>query len=132
MDQGNKPLNFPRFWWGLAWLLVFAVVIGSLARLPEAPMPLPQGFDKYEHVFAYTLLSGYFGQLLADPWRHAKAAAALFFLGGTLELLQGWSGYRSMDTMDLIANSLGIAAGWLACRTPLGSLLYAFDQRVSK
>lgn len=102
MNQGNKSFNFPRLWWSLAWLLVFAVVIGSLARLPEAPMPLPQGFDKYEHVFAYTLLSGYFGQLLADPWRHAKAAAALSFsrwyagIAARLERLSQY-GYDGFD-----------------------------------
>ena len=129
MELHNNSLNFPRFWWTLAWLLVATVVIGSLAQLPQAPMPLPQGFDKYEHIFGYTVLSGYFGQLLVGARRHAAAAVALFLLGGTLELLQGMTGYRSMDVMDLLANGIGIVLGWLACRTALGKLIWCVDRR---
>lgn len=129
MNNATRHFHAPRLWWALAWLLVGAVVIASLAHLPAPDVPLPQGFDKYEHLFAYCVLSGYFGQLLRGPRWHAVAVLGLFVLGALLELLQGLTAYRSMDGMDLLANSLGLVAGWLACRTPLAELIQRLDAR---
>jgi len=44
-----------------------------------------------------------------------RAAYALAFvaMGIALEFLQGMTGYRSFDAMDMIANTVGVAIGWL-------------------
>ena len=52
-------------------------------------------------------------------------------LGGIIELLQGWSGYRTADWMDLLADSLGVALGWLLSNTSLQFLLTHFDTRLA-
>lgn len=43
----------------------------------------------------------------------------LILYGVLLELLQGLTGYRMMDSMDMLANSLGVVTGLLVWLTPL-------------
>lgn len=129
MKSATRQFNCPSVWWALGWLLIAAVIIASLAHLPAPQLTLPQGFDKYEHIAAYGVLSGYFGQLLHGPRWHALVLGALFLLGALLELLQGMTAYRSMEGLDLLANSIGLMLGWLACRTPLSEIVHALDRR---
>lgn len=131
MKNATRQFNSPRLWWAIAWLLLAAVVIASLVHLPAPNVPLPQGFDKYEHIAAYAVLSGYFGQLLRGPHWHFNALLGLFYLGALLEVLQGMTAYRSMDSLDQVANTFGLMLGWLACRTPLGEIVQAIDQRLA-
>jgi VanZ family protein len=107
--------------------MLAVVIIASLVPVPAPPMELPGGFDKYEHVFAYAMLSGYFGQLFTRTALHMRAAVALIALGGLLEVLQGQTSYRSADPFDLLANTLGVLAGFFACRTVLGTLVARLD-----
>ena len=41
---------------------------------------------------------------------------AFLVMGVGLEVLQGLSGLREYDAMDMLANAVGVAAGWLAAR----------------
>ena len=97
--------------------------------MPATTMELPQGFDKYEHIFAYAVLSGYFGQLLSRYALHLRYALALFCMGALLEVLQGLTGYRSPDYYDLAANSFGIGLGLLLCLTPLKGVVAMLDAK---
>ena len=47
--------------------------------------------------------------------RNARIAYALAFvaMGIGLEFLQGMTGYRSFDVMDMLANTIGVALGWI-------------------
>ncbi|MGQ0543925.1 MAG: hypothetical protein ACT4P3_01135 [Betaproteobacteria bacterium] len=46
----------------------------------------------------------------------AVHAAVFLAMGTGLEVLQGMSGVREYDVLDMLANALGVAAGWLAAR----------------
>ena len=44
---------------------------------------------------------------------HWRVALLFLLQGALLELLQGLSGYRYADGYDMLANSLGVAGGWI-------------------
>ena len=122
-----RELKRKALWWSFAWGVLAFVFIASLIPMPAPPMPLPPGFDKYEHIAAYGSLSFYFGQLLSRFRLHLRYALALFCMGALLEVLQGLTWYRSPDWYDLVANSIGILIGILLCLTPLKGLVGMMD-----
>jgi VanZ family protein len=100
------PLRHPRFWLSLGWGLVLAVVVLSL--IPMAEQSGIRHLDKIEHALAYFAMTAWFCQIYPNRWR---VGLAFFCLGGTIELLQGWLGFREMSLKDQIANSLGVLLG---------------------
>jgi len=44
----------------------------------------------------------------------AMYAAGFILMGIALEFLQGMTGYRTFDVFDMIANTIGVALGWIA------------------
>ncbi|HXL99382.1 MAG TPA: VanZ family protein [Rhizomicrobium sp.] len=70
-------------------------------------------WDKLQHFLAYFGLAGLSTVALGTGRRAIWAALALVALGGALEILQGFTG-RDPDIHDEIANTVGVAFGWLA------------------
>ena len=71
----------------LGWTLVAAIVVLSLAPLPQTGPDIPHS-DKWGHLIAYVLLMGWFTGLYpraATTWRFFAGFA---LLGATLEVLQ--------------------------------------------
>ena len=87
-----------------------------LSLTPAPPQVDFEASDKLGHLLAYAALMFWFCRLYAA--RHARLAHGIAFvaLGVVLELAQGASGYRSYEIADLLANALGVAAGWGAAR----------------
>ncbi len=100
-----------RLWIALAWLGVAAVVVGSL--IPVSQDGLAEGQDKLVHAAMYGILMGCFCRAYPDRRRWAAWAGGLIALGVVLEFLQGWTGTRSCDPWDMLANGSGVAAVWL-------------------
>lgn len=102
----------------MGWGLVAAVVYLSVAHL-AGPPPVPGG-DKLGHLVAYGALTFWFAQLIQAKRARAQIMLAFVALGVSLEFVQGTLPYRSYDEMDMIANTAGVALGWLAAppRTP--------------
>lgn len=92
--------------------LVCAVVILFVALAPVSERP-PVGYqDKVNHVLAFFVLAGLarFGW----PLRTAGVLVALVAFGGVIEALQLFTPDHHADPLDLVADGIGIAAGWLA------------------
>jgi VanZ family protein len=92
------------------WLLVAGVTVGSL--IPAGVIRGVGFSDKIMHATSYFLLMTWFAGLYARR-RHAYIAAILLVLGLMLEILQGRTSYRMFDLEDLLANTLGVVAGFV-------------------
>lgn len=56
----------------------------------------------------------WFCQIYASPKIRGVHGIAFLAMGVGLEVLQGMSGLREYDVVDMLANAAGVAAGWLA------------------
>lgn len=113
-NSGVADLRGRAVWLTLGWVMVAAVVWGSLT-----PAPPSAGNDKLGHFAVYGVLMFWFAQLYL---RRLAWAAGFIALGIALEFAQGWLGYRSFELYDMLANALGVLLGWagaLLLRKPL-------------
>ncbi len=102
----------------MSTVLYFSLVSGPPEVLDFASS------DKLEHLFAYSVLMGWFAQLYVLRVRQIFIAVALCLMGISVEFIQGWGGHRFFDVGDMVANSLGVLLGWwLSIRWQAGSLL---------
>jgi VanZ family protein len=102
----------PALWLALGWMLVAAIVYLSLAPTPIS-IPAANG-DKYAHVAAYAAVTFWFMQIYDTARPRVIVVLALAALGGGLEVLQYFTGYRSMEAADMAADVAGIFVGWIA------------------
>jgi VanZ family protein len=102
-------LRFPdRYYRSL--FFACAVVVFVLALLPpQLPMP-STGWDKANHVLAFCVL-GVLG-CRAYAGRASRVVLGLLGYGCLIELLQGLTGYRSAEWLDVLADAAGILLGW--------------------
>ena len=124
-------LKYRRVWLAAGWSLIGLVVYLSLTPHPPEPLTF-ESSDKFEHAFAYATLSFWLCQIYSSARSRAVVIVALVGLGVGLEYVQGWTGYRTFDVMDMLADSVGVLSGWLLACTPLGHLLAYFESRVSR
>lgn len=124
-------LHYRRFWLALGWLLVGAVIYLSLTPHPPHLPNLAFG-DKLGHVGAYLLLMAWFCQIVWSFPRRAATALSLAGLGVILEFFQGWGGHRFFEYADMLANGLGVLAGWGLAQTPAGRWLARLDERMRR
>lgn len=103
-------LRYPWLWMALGWLLVGAVVFGSvapgdvIARLPFD--------DEIMHGASYGLLTMWFAGLYTRR-RHGWIGVFAFLLGVAMEFAQSSLSYRRFDPEDMVANGVGIGIGLL-------------------
>jgi VanZ family protein len=121
------PLRFPRLWSLLGWLLVTAVIVGSL--MPGQALQSMQVSDKFMHAGAYFVLMVWF----AGFYRHAAypvIATVLLALGLALDLLQLLTDTRSFDWYDVAMNSGGVVFGFVLSTLLLGGWCQRVEQRL--
>lgn len=104
------PLRYARRW-QIAGILVLIGVL--VAALSPALLDLQQSellTDKWLHGFTFTFLTVWFSGQYARRayWRLALGMLAF---GGLIEVCQRMVTYRSAEAMDLLADTIGIAAG---------------------
>ena len=94
------------------WAMAAAIVWLSLTPSPPQ-IDFDQG-DKLGHLAAYGTLMFWFCLLYAR--RNARIAYAVLWIamGVSLEFIQGELGYRTYEVYDMVANTLGVLAGWAA------------------
>jgi VanZ family protein len=127
--QGLRDFRHPGLWRGIGWFGIALLLFLSLVRPPAVDMPV-ENADKLGHFLAYFVLTGWYGQLFAARRDLLKRALGFALLGACIEVLQSFTGYRTSDWRDEIANTSGIAAAVLATRwVLLGELLMRFERR---
>jgi len=125
-----REFRRPGLWLALWALMIATVIAGSLLPARELP-PVPfDGFDKFQHLFGYAVLSAYASMLFARMRAQALAAAGLVVLGIGLELAQAaLTASRQADPADALVNALGVLAGLAVAATPLAQWLRRLDGR---
>ena len=106
MNTANK-LRLTR---SLGWLMVAAVVMLSLVRLPETNIQV-QGGDKLLHLCTYWVLSYWFFHVYPNKTWHIIIGFVL--LGTVLEFLQSLTPYRYLEWLDWVMNVTGVLLGWV-------------------
>ena len=122
----RRELGARRLWLFIGWALVLSVVYLSLA--PVAIDTGVQQGDKLLHVSAYGPLMLWFANLYETLARRRMLAAALVAMGVALEFIQGWTGYRTFEVADMLADAVGVAAGWALAPPRLPNFLRAIEK----
>ncbi len=105
------------------------MLVACLSLIPAPPSIDVTAGDKVAHVLAYATLMLWFLQLY--PARRRLLLAISFVLMGVgLEALQGLTGWRSFQYLDMVANTAGVALGWLLGHTRLSSTLSIIETQV--
>jgi VanZ family protein len=103
-------MRYRGLWLALGWSLVAAIVWLSLTPSPPK-LDITLG-DKLGHFAAYGTLMFWFCQLYARHATRVAYATGFVGMGIALEFIQGATGYRSFELLDMGANALGVAIGW--------------------
>lgn len=119
------PLRWSGFWVAIGWLLIAAVVFLTLT--PSPPHIDVLANDKLRHGLSYAVLMFWFCQIYL-PLGHWRIAIQLVLLGIALEILQGISGFRQFEYLDMLANAGGVLVGWALSRMFRGTLLLRLEQ----
>ena len=120
-----EPLRYVHAWTTLGIGFVLLVIYLSLAA-PPPDIDLPDVFD-VGHIVAYFWLMIWFAQIHRSARSRWLLAAAFGALGVVLEIIQGMSGYRHFDYLDMARNFAGIAIGLALARSALQDTLYRFE-----
>lgn len=122
--------RFVHLWQTLGWIMVLAIVIGSLAPSRMVEPVLPEWNDKVIHVMAYGIVMFWFGMLDRTLWRQALWALGFVAMGVAIEFAQRETGYRDFEIADMAADAIGVALGWLLARTPAAGAIEWVEQRI--
>jgi VanZ family protein len=123
-----RALRWLALWLTTGWMLIAAVIYLSLAPAPP-DLDLPQG-DKFGHVLAYAVLMFWFMQIYDRQRIRVGLAAGFVALGIVLEVLQGFTGYRTFEVHDIAANMIGVALGWMSGPPRTGNLFSRIENLV--
>lgn len=126
-SQRQQPLRLFAIWFSVGWLLVAMVIYLSLTAEP-IPTPGVEFGDKIGHFLAYFTLMFWFSQLYHRN-RHHVLLLLFIAMGAALEIAQSYTGYRSFQYSDMLANSAGALAGWLLAKTFCATLLLRFERQ---
>jgi len=97
--------------WAFSVCLVVVLVVALMP--PQAIVP-PTGWDKANHAMAFAVLAML--GCSAFPERKAPVLLGLLAYGGLIELLQSLTGYRTAETLDVVADGVGLLVGWTFTR----------------
>ena len=93
------------------------VLILSLVNMEGIPNFTISYTDKFEHVFAYSVISFFWmlsSKLGKVPVSFFSLLLIIIVYGIIIELLQlSLTSHRTGDLMDVIANSIGVAIGYI-------------------
>ena len=123
------PLRYPTLWSLLGWLLVAAVIVGSLIPGPALEAVDVDINDKVMHAGAYCVLMVWFAGFYTRTV-YPLIAAVLLMLGVGLDLLQRLTETRTFDWYDIAMNCAGVIVGLALSLLLLGGWCQRVEQRL--
>jgi VanZ family protein len=98
---------------------VAVVAIFALSLLPGPDLPSVPGNDKWHHALAYFACMFCWGQAFVRPLQRIKLAIVFIAMGALIECLQYFTATRYFELMDMVANTIGVVAGWVVVTVQL-------------
>ncbi|MCW8826279.1 MAG: VanZ family protein [Gammaproteobacteria bacterium] len=126
----DSRLKYRAEWIYVGWSLVALVIYLSVTSTPPQLDIEFKYLDKLEHLFAYAVLMGWFGQLYHTQKSRIGYLLGFIAMGIGLEIIQGVGGVRYFEYGDIAANSIGAAIGWGMSRGRGADLLKLFEHWV--
>jgi VanZ family protein len=123
-------LRFKNIWRLIAYLIVLTIIVLSLIPDPEKITPF-HASDKIMHALVYAFAMLWFGFCFKGK-KLFTSAAVLVLLGIVLEIIQGQTGYRTMDFYDGVADCVGVFIGLMLSFSRLSNALQYIEQRFLK
>lgn len=124
-----KPLRHPKWWLGLWWLAIAAVIVVCLAPSSSLP-PLPRNSDKIQHVLGYFVMAAAAVQIFRRDRALWIVAVGLVAMGIGIEFAQGaLTETRARDPFDALANTVGVLLGMAVAFSPWRDLLQRVESR---
>ena len=120
-----------KYFWG--WLLIGYLYLAYIIYGSLTPDPVNihvDGFDKVMHFSAYALLMMWFAMIFHKSITRNIYALLFVLLGVGLEFAQQAGGVRYFEFSDMVANSLGVLAGYLVTRGCGKYHLFRIEQRL--
>jgi len=113
--------------WRIAGFLLLMVVLAAALLPQHSPKPLLSISDKWLHGVTFTALALWFsGQYPRhNYWR---LVVGLLAFGMLIELAQSMVPYRAAESMDLMADVVGVAAGITIALAGSGGWSLRFEQ----
>lgn len=99
-------------WRAAGWLIVVAIIVFSLT--PQQPhIGRLEMNDKLGHLTAYAIGMGWFAALYPSMTQRVGYAGFFIALGIALEFAQAFTPYRQFELFDMLADGIGVAAGFM-------------------
>jgi len=98
-----------------AFLIVGWSLVGVIWWLSLTPQPPHVDFeqsDKVGHFLAYGGVMFWFCVLYRSARTRLVYAIGFIAMGIGIEYIQRWTGYRSFEVYDMVADALGVVLGW--------------------
>lgn len=125
-----NPTRITAYWQAAGWLGVGLII--TLSLTPAPPQINIENGDKFGHLAAYGLVTLWFAQFYTGLRQRIWLAVGMVALGVAMEYAQGATGYRMFDVADMIADTVGVAIGWLAAPPRLPNLLSWVEKRITR
>jgi len=128
MFVAAKPdLKLRFLWLAIGYSLVTLVVFLSLTSSPiDTGLHFPYE-DKVYHALAYFTLMFWFGQIYHDKFQRNMIAVVFIFMGMSMEYMQSFDPMRTAEFADIVANSSGVALGFMLILGQLKNLICRFE-----
>lgn len=133
VSERNKKFEGERLKYFWLWLLLGYLYIAYIVYGSLTPNPIDMqidDFDKVMHFSAYAILMTWFGMIIHKPLSRNLYAIAFIALGVGLEFAQQAGGVRFFEFSDMLANSVGVMAGYFVTRGCGKYHLYRIEQRL--
>jgi VanZ family protein len=124
----SASLAATSFWRVL--LILIAGAVGYLALIPAPPVFIDTGWDKANHMLAFgSMAFTAFLSCSSSKTMRIVMMGLLFAYGGLIEILQMSVPNRAAEWGDLLADTVGIAAGAAVAALVLSALASALKHK---
>ena len=123
----TPDLKFRLLWLFIGYVLVAIVTFLSLTSNPiDTGLQFPYE-DKIYHAFAYFTLMAWFAQIYHGRTQRNLIAIVFIVMGCSFEYLQSLDVNRYAELADIVANSLGVLAGFFLTLTEVKNTLVKIE-----